>query len=120
MTCGCRKADCCAVRSLATEFGADPYRYGGARRRFSVDASHEEIVYEPGKCILCDACVRIAARAGEELGVAAIGRGFEVAVAAPFGATLAEGLKKSARECAAACPTGALAVRGARACDLAG
>ncbi len=83
MTCGCRKADCCAIRALATEYGADVTRYAGARRRFSEDDSHPEIVYEPGKCISCDACVRIAAAAGEEFGMTMIGRGFDVRIAPP-------------------------------------
>jgi formate dehydrogenase major subunit len=119
LTCGCRKADGCLVRSLATEYGVDVYRFAGQRRRFSQDLSHPEIVYEPGKCISCDACVRIAAAAGEELGLATIGRGFDVAVAVPFGRPLSEGLRHAAQRCAAACPTGALALRTARACDCA-
>jgi formate dehydrogenase major subunit len=118
LTCGCRKADCCLVRSLATEYGADPYRFAGARRRFSQDLSHPEIVYEPGKCICCDACVRIAAAAGEDRGLAMIGRGFDVAVAVPFGQPLSSALRKVARQCAEACPTGALALRTVRSCDL--
>jgi formate dehydrogenase major subunit len=117
MTCGCRKADCCLIRTLATEYQADVYRFTGARRRFSQDNSHPEIIYEPGKCISCDACVRIAASAGEPLGLAMIGRGFDVAVAAPFGQPLSEGLREVGLRCAAACPTGALALRTARACD---
>src|ERR1019366_4392546 len=119
LSCGCHKADCCLVRSLATEYDVDVYRFAGQRRRFSQDLSHPEIVYEPGKCISCDACVRIAAAAGEELGLATIGRGFDVAVAVPFGKPLSEGLRRAAQRCAAACPTGALALRTARACDCA-
>jgi formate dehydrogenase major subunit len=117
LTCGCRKADCCLVRTLATEYGVDVYRFAGARRRFSQDLSHPEVIYEPGKCICCDACVRIAAAADEEPGLAMIGRGFDVAVAVPFGQPLSSGLRKVARECAEACPTGALALRTARSCD---
>jgi formate dehydrogenase major subunit len=120
LTCGCRKADCCLVRTLATEYGVDVYRFAGARRRFSQELSHPEVIYEPGKCICCDACVRIAAAAGEEPGLAMIGRGFDVAVAVPFGQPLSIGLRKVARECAAACPTGALALRTARSCDACG
>jgi len=116
MQCGCQKSDCCGVRGLASEYKADAYRFQGARRRFGRDDSHPEIVYEPGKCILCDACVRIAAKAGEPLGLTAIGRGFDVAVAAPFGKPLSEALVKVARECAAACPTAALSIRGANTC----
>ncbi|HTQ57821.1 MAG TPA: FAD-dependent oxidoreductase [Bryobacteraceae bacterium] len=118
LTCGCRKADCCLVRSLATEYGARIDRFAGARRRFEQDLSHPEIVYEPGKCICCDACVRIAAAAGEPVGLALIGRGFDVHVGVPFGLPLAQGLESAARRCAEACPTGALALRGSRACEL--
>ena len=119
LSCGCRQAEAgCSLRDLATQLGADPTRFLGARRRFERDTSHPYIVYEPGKCILCDACVRIAAEAGEEIGLAIVGRGFDVAVGVPFDRPLAEGLRKVAQRCAAACPTGALALRTARACDL--
>src|ERR1039457_2921776 len=117
LSCGCRKQDCCLVRSLANEYDVDVYRFAGARRRFSQDVSHPEIIYEPGKCISCDACVRIAAAAGEPLGLAMNGRGFDVAVAVPFGKPLSEGLRHAAQRCAEACPTGALALRTARSCD---
>jgi formate dehydrogenase major subunit len=117
MTCGCRKADCCTVRSLATEYCADVYRYAGVRRRFKIDDSHPEIIYEPGKCINCDACVRIAAAAGEEIGLTMIARGFDVRVAPPFEKPLLEALVKTARQCAESCPTGALALRTRKACE---
>ncbi|MGD8374982.1 MAG: FAD-dependent oxidoreductase [Acidobacteriota bacterium] len=120
LSCGCREAGGCQLREWTTEYGADPYRFLGARRRFDQDASHPEIVYEPGKCILCDACVRIAAAAGEELGLSITGRGFDVRVAVPFDRPLSAGLRKVARRCAEACPTGALAIRTARSCDLRG
>jgi formate dehydrogenase major subunit len=118
LSCGCRKADCCSVRSLASAHLADPYRYAGARRRFAQDLSHPEIVYEPGKCIMCDACVRIAAASGEPVGLSIVGRGFDVSVAVPFDQPLSEGLREVARQCAEACPSGALALRTARACDF--
>jgi formate dehydrogenase major subunit len=118
MTCGCRKEVGCVMRALATEYGADPYRYSGDRRQFTQDATHPDVIYEPGKCIMCDACVRIAAEAGEDLGVATVGRGFTVAMGVPFGAPLAEGLKSAARRAAEKCPTGALALRSERSCDL--
>jgi predicted molibdopterin-dependent oxidoreductase YjgC len=117
LSCGCRKSDCCVIRSLAAEYEVDVYRYAGDRRRFTQDLSHPEIVYEPGKCISCDACVRIAAAAGEAVGVAMIGRGFQVAMGVPFGKPLSEALATAARRCAEACPTGALALRTARSCD---
>ena len=62
------------MRRYATEYGVDPSRLTGERRRFSRDLSHPEIVYEPGKCIMCEACVRIAAEAKEELGKSTLSR----------------------------------------------
>jgi formate dehydrogenase major subunit len=118
MTCGCRKVDSCTMRQYATEYQVDPYRFVGERRRFLQDTTHPEVIYEPGKCIMCDACVRIAAEAGESLGVAAIGRGFQVAIGVPFGSPLSEGLKEAARRAAEVCPTGALALRTGRSCEL--
>jgi formate dehydrogenase major subunit len=117
ISCGCRKCDCCTIRTLATEYGADVERFAGARRRFSADTSHPDIVYEPGKCISCDACVRIAAAGGEALGMTMIGRGFDVVVAPPFDRPLSEALMATAIRCAEACPTGALALRTQRACE---
>ena len=90
----------------------------GAWRRHAVDATHPEIIYERGKCIMCDACVRIAAEAGEALGVTLIGRGFDITMAVPFDRPLSEGLRTVALRCADACPSGALAVRGSRVFDL--
>jgi formate dehydrogenase major subunit len=118
LSCNCRKADGCDLRRHSTEYGVDPYRFLGRRRRFDQDTSHPEIIYEPGKCIMCDACVRVAAEAGEKLGLSITGRGFDVSVAVPFDQPLSEGLREAARRCAEACPTGALALRTARSCDL--
>jgi formate dehydrogenase major subunit len=118
MGCGCYKATTCELRQLATEYGADPTRYAGARRKFRRDDSHPEVVYEPGKCILCGACVAVAARAGEGLGLAIVGRGFDAAVAVPLKGTLVEALPAVAREVAASCPTGAFALKGEGGCCL--
>jgi len=110
--CGCGKAIPCRLRQFATEYEVDPQRFVGERRHFARDTSHPEIIFEPGKCIICGACVKVAGQAGEELGLSFIGRGFQVAVAAPFDRPMAEALKKSARRAAEVCPTGAIMLKG--------
>jgi formate dehydrogenase major subunit len=119
--CGCGKAIPCRLRQFATEYAVDPQRFAGQRRHFARDTSHPEIIFEPGKCILCGACVQVAAQAGEELGLALIGRGFQAAAAVPFGKPMAEALRKSGRRAAEVCPTGAIMLKasGCAGCRLA-
>lgn len=110
--CGCGKAIPCRLRALATEYGVDPTRFVGQRRQFRRDTSHPEIVFEPGKCILCGVCVEVARQAGEDWGIAFYGRGFDTVVAPPLDRPMAEAFKKSGRRAAELCPTGALMLKG--------
>jgi formate dehydrogenase major subunit len=110
--CGCGKAIPCRLRQFATEYGVDPQRFVGERRHFARDTSHPDIIFEPGKCILCGACVEVARQAGEDLGLAFNGRGFKAAVTAPFDRPMAEALKTSAKRAAEVCPTGAIMLKG--------
>jgi len=109
--CDCRKADACKLRQYSRAYDARPTRFKGHRRPLELNAGHPEIVYESGKCIDCGLCVRIAELGKERLGLAFVGRGFDVRVAVPFDAALGAGLTQTARQCAEACPTGALAFK---------
>jgi ferredoxin len=106
--CDCRKADVCKLKQYAQGHEAKASRYKSQRRIFTQELQHNDIIYEAGKCIDCGLCVQTAARAGEELGLTFVGRGFDVRVAVPFDRSIAEALKKSAHQCVNTCPTGAL------------
>ncbi|MEJ2108943.1 MAG: FAD-dependent oxidoreductase [Acidobacteriota bacterium] len=118
MNCGCWKAATCSLRQYATEYGADSLRFSGARRRFRRDMSHPEIVYEPGKCILCSACVTAAAEAAEGLGLAIVGRGFDSTVAVPLKGTMIEAIPNLAERVAEICPTGAFSLKSSAHCGV--
>jgi len=109
--CDCRKADVCVLRQYAQAYDARQARYKAERRRFVQQADHPDIIYELGKCISCGICIQIAAAHEEKLGLTFIGRGFDVRVAVPFDASLAEGLQVVAAQCVQACPTGALTLK---------
>jgi ferredoxin len=109
--CDCRKPDACLLRRYAQAYDARQTRYKGERRTFVQQTQHPDVIYEPGKCIDCGICIQIAAASKEKLGLTFIGRGFDVRVAVPFDASLAEGLQVAAQKCVEACPTGALAFK---------
>ncbi|OHB62758.1 MAG: hypothetical protein A2Y77_05035 [Planctomycetes bacterium RBG_13_62_9] len=109
--CDCRKADNCVLRTCAQAHDARQAKYKAERRRFVQQTQHPDVIYEPGKCIDCGICIQIASQVGEKLGLAFVGRGFDVRVAVPFNESLAEGLKVAATRCVQACPTGALAFK---------
>ncbi len=110
--CDCRKPEECLLRRYAQEYDAKQTRYKSSRRAFVQQTQHPDVIYEPGKCIDCGICIETAAQAGEPLGLTFVGRGFDVRMAVPLEATLAEGLRQAAAACVAACPTGALAFKG--------
>ncbi len=111
MHCDCRRPNDCKLRIYSRAYGAAPSAYKAGRRTFEQHFHDQGVVFEPGKCIDCGLCVQITRRAGEQYGLAFVGRGFNVRVVVPMGKTLSEGLAKAAAECVAACPTGALAMR---------
>ena len=108
--CSCQSASSCALRRVASEHQVEPRRFRGARRAVERAEEHTQVRYEPGKCILCGRCTRLAESAGEPLGLGLVGRGLGTRVRVPFERPLAESLARCARACAAACPTGALSL----------
>ena len=110
--CECVKANSCALRRYAEVYGAVQDRYlHRVRAVYRRVLQHADVVFEPGKCIKCGLCVRIARRQGEPLGLSFVDRGFDVRVAVPFDDSMAQAMQRVAAECVTACPTAALAFK---------
>ncbi|MFC1725569.1 FAD-dependent oxidoreductase [candidate division KSB1 bacterium] len=106
--CDCRKLESCRLRKYSEKYGADQKRFKvGQRKSFHKIVQHDLIIFEQGKCIKCNACIEIAKKAKEKLGLTLINRGFDVQLTVPFNESLKNGLEKTARECVEACPTAA-------------
>ncbi len=110
--CACVSLHNCKLRDYSVRYDASPNRYPGAtRRELTPDRSHPLVDYEPGKCILCGLCVAVAEEAGEPIGLAFAGRGFETRVVAPFDQGIRGAIDSSARRCAEVCPSGAITLK---------
>ena len=108
-SCGCIGHGSCKLERYAIAYNVEVTRYAGERKPVEVIQRPSGIRFEPHKCIKCELCIQIAARRGEPLGLTFVGRGFDVSLSVPFGGSVDEALSKTAAECVAACPTGALA-----------
>lgn len=110
--CECRKADDCRLRDYAHEYGAVGDAFPGRiRTAVARDMSHPDVLFEPGKCVKCGICLRVAEREGAPLGLAFLQRGYDVQVGTPFHESLQTALGTAAEACVRSCPTAALAFR---------
>ncbi|MCP4853114.1 MAG: FAD-dependent oxidoreductase [Fuerstiella sp.] len=106
--CTCSSHGNCKLERWSEFYGADPNRFPRERRPYEVVGRESSVLFEPGKCIKCELCIKIAERAQEPLGLAFVGRGFDILLSVPFEGEMDEALTKVANDCVDACPTAAL------------
>jgi len=107
LECGCDALDHCQLHHYAAMYHCDAQRFRGDHR-YERRIEGEGVALESGKCILCGICVQLARNAPDAVGLTFLGRSIETSIGPPPGVTLHDALGSSARQCADACPTGAI------------
>ena len=108
LNCTCASHGKCKLEHWSEFYRADPNRFPKDRKPYEVVGRESSVLFEPGKCIKCELCIKIAEQAKEPLGLSFVGRGFDVQLTVPFDGTMDEALTKVAALCIEACPTAAL------------
>lgn len=111
LSCGCRSYESCTLRRLAVEYGAEPERFAGAKRKFFVDESHPQIRYESHKCIMCASCVRVCSEVKHLDALGFEGRGFPSTMKPMMARPWRESTCDSCLKCVPVCPTGAISLK---------
>ena len=108
LECGCLDYAQCKLIRYAREYKADPTPYAGGKNARQKDDTHETILRDGNKCILCGLCVRACDQLEHLSAIGLVGRGFTTEVGAEFRLPLATSICNGCGKCVEVCPTGAL------------
>lgn len=109
LACGCSAAKGCTIKKLAAKYHAQPERWQGAKREYSVDTTVAGLIFEPGKCINCGICVRLAKGHKDQELFGFVNRGFDSRIKSY--PQFVSNPSLLGKKCAEACPTGALTLQ---------
>lgn len=105
--CSCSYKEDCQLKDYSEEYRAHPEAMVGEKVRFEYDMRHPEIIRDPGKCIKCEACIKVCKEVVNEYLLEFKERGYYTRVGTEFEKPLPMDCTECG-ECIDICPVGAL------------
>ncbi len=103
----CEVSGNCELQDLGYEFGMDHFTFPTYENRFPVDNSHEFILLDHNRCVLCGRCIRACADLAGHNVLTEKSRGYRTLIAADLDIPLGFSSCVSCGSCVQVCPTGA-------------
>lgn len=104
----CESSGDCELQNLGYRFKMDHFLFAPYRNKFRVDASHEYILFDHNRCVLCTRCIRACNELAGHHVLDVKNRGFESLVSADLDVQFGNSTCVSCGLCVQVCPTGAL------------
>jgi len=98
----------CELQDLGYEFGLDHFEFPTYERKFPVDNSHDYILMDHNRCVLCRRCVRACSEVAGHYVLGEMERGIDTMIIADMDVPLGKSSCVSCGLCAQVCPTGAI------------
>jgi len=105
--CSCSYKEDCKLKDYSEEYKAHPEAMVGEKIRFDYDMRHPEIIRDPGKCIKCEACIKVCKEVVNKYLLEFKERGYYTRVGTELEKPLPVDCKDCG-ECIEVCPVGAL------------
>lgn len=104
----CEQSGNCELQNLGYEFGLDHFEFPTYEKKFTIDNSHDYLIMDPNRCVLCRRCVRACSELAGHFVLGEMNRGIETLIIADMNVPLGESSCTSCGLCAQVCPTGAI------------